>query len=44
LEFWNNGKKIDIVPIFPALRPSNIPVFHLSFIPIVSEANFYIDF
>jgi len=26
LEFWNNGQKIDIVPIVPALHHSSIPI------------------
>jgi hypothetical protein len=25
---WNNGQKIDVVPIVPALHHSNIPSFH----------------
>jgi hypothetical protein len=36
---WNNGQKIDVVPIVPALHHSNIPSFHCSIIPIVREAN-----
>jgi hypothetical protein len=39
LDSWNNGQKIDIVPIVPALHHSNIPSFHCSIILIVSEAN-----
>ena len=29
LEFWNNGQKIDIVPIVPALHHSIVPLFQL---------------
>jgi hypothetical protein len=29
LEFWNNGQKIDIVPIFPALHHFIVPLFQV---------------
>ena len=36
MEFWNSEHNIDIVPI---VQDFNIPLFHCSIIPIVSEAN-----
>ena len=40
LEFWNNGQKIDIVPIVPALHHSSIPIPR----PLWSDPSFVLGY
>ena len=40
LEFWNNGQKIDIVAIVPALHHSSIPIPR----PLWSDPSFVLGY